>query len=136
MPQTAVLSNWNNRSPDSVALNILFIYTTLSGFMCWLLVRNYYLHNKQTHYCHSPHWPMAVSRCMVECLSFYAFLLGPATIYIKNLDQTSFPNRTVITFSVATYLFRGIILNILESLRLATSDSMKHSKWDYVSLSC
>ena len=38
-------------------------------------------------------------------------VLGPATIYIKNLDYTLFPTRTVKTFSVATHLFRGIILN-------------------------
>ena len=57
---------------------------------------------------------------------------GPATIYIKNLDKTSFPNRTVKTFSVATHFFRGIILNISKSLRCGTSDFMKLSKWDYV----
>ena len=32
---------------------------------------------------------------------------SPATIYIKNLDQISFPN-TVKTFAVTTHLFRGI----------------------------
>ena len=47
-------------------------------------------------------------------------------------DQTSFLNRTVKTFSVATYLFRGIILNIRKNLRWGTSDSMKLSTWDYV----
>ena len=58
---------------------------------------------------------------------------GPANIYINNFDQTSYPsNRAVKTFSVATHLFRGIILNIRKSLRWGTSDSMKLSKWDYV----
>ena len=57
---------------------------------------------------------------------------GPATIYIKNLDQTSFSNRDVKTFSVATHLFRGIILNIRRSLRWGTSGSLKLSTWDYV----
>ena len=52
----------------------------------------------------------------------------PATIYIKNLDQTSFPNRAVKIFSVATHLFRGI----RKSLRWGTSNSMKLYKWDYV----
>ena len=62
---------------------------------------------------------------------------GPATINMKNLDQTSFPNRAVKTFSVATHLFRGIILNIGKSLRWGTSDFIKLSKWDYVrSLTC
>ena len=41
-------------------------------------------------------------------------------------------NRAVKTFSVATHLFRGIILNIRKSLRWGTSDSMKLSTWDYV----
>ena len=57
---------------------------------------------------------------------------GPATIYINNLEHTSFPNRTVKKNSVATQLFRGIILNIRKSLRWGASDSMKLSKWDYV----
>ena len=35
---------------------------------------------------------------------------APATINMKNLDQTSFPNRAVKTFSVAKHLFRGIKL--------------------------
>ena len=58
---------------------------------------------------------------------------GPATINMKNLDQTSFPYRAVKTFSVATHLFRGIILNIGKSLRWGTTNSMKLFKWDYVS---
>ena len=41
-------------------------------------------------------------------------------------------NRTVKTFSVATHLFRGMILNISKSLGWGTSDSMKLSKWYYV----
>ena len=49
-----------------------------------------------------------------------------------NFDQTSFPNRADKTFSGATHLFRGIILNIRKSLRWGTSDSMKLYKWDYV----
>ena len=57
---------------------------------------------------------------------------GPATIHIKNLDQTSFPYRAVKTFSVATHLLRGIILNIRECFRWGTSDSRKLSTWDYV----
>ena len=51
---------------------------------------------------------------------------------MKNLNQTSFPNRAVKTFSVATHLFRGIILNIRKSLRWGTSDSMKLSTRDNV----
>ena len=51
---------------------------------------------------------------------------------MKNLDQTSFPNRAVKTFYVATHLFRDIILNMRNSLRWGTSNSMKLSKWDYV----
>ena len=57
---------------------------------------------------------------------------GPATIYVKNLDQTSFPNRAVKTFSVATHLFRGIILLTRKSLRWGTSDCMKLSTRDNV----
>ena len=34
--------------------------------------------------------------------------------------------------SVATHLFRGIILNIRKSFRWGTSDSIKLFKWDYV----
>ena len=48
------------------------------------------------------------------------------------MDQTSFPNRAVKTFSVVTHLFKGIILNIRKSLRSGTFDSMKLSTWDYV----
>ena len=44
---------------------------------------------------------------------------------MKNLNHTSFPNRAVKTFSVATHLFRGIILFTRKSLRWGTSDSMK-----------
>ena len=61
---------------------------------------------------------------------------GAATINMKNLDPTSFPTRTVNTFSVATNLFRGIIINIGQCLRWGTSDSLKLSKWDYVPLVC
>ena len=35
-----------------------------------------------------------------------------SSICLHSLDQTSFPNRTVKTFFVATHLFRGIILNL------------------------
>ena len=48
------------------------------------------------------------------------------------MDQTSFPNRAVKTISVATHLFRGIILNTRKNLRWGTCNSMKLSKWDYV----
>ena len=51
---------------------------------------------------------------------------------MKNLNQTSFPNRAVKTFSVATHLFRGIILFTRKSLRWGTSDSMKLSTRDNV----
>ena len=57
---------------------------------------------------------------------------GPATINMKNLDQTSLPKRAVKTFSVAIHLFRGILLNIGKFLRWSTSDSMTLFKWDYV----
>ena len=60
--------------------------------------------------------------------------MASLTIYIKNLDKTSFPNRAGKIFSIATHLFRGIILNIRKSLRGGTSDSTKLSKWDYVFL--
>ena len=53
-------------------------------------------------------------------------------MYIKNLDRTSFPNRAVKIFSVATHLFSGIILKIRKTLRWGTPKSMKLSKWDYV----
>ena len=53
---------------------------------------------------------------------------------MKNLNQTSFPNRAVKTFSVATHLIRGIILFTRKGLRWGTSDSMKLSKWDYVNV--
>ena len=56
------------------------------------------------------------------------------TIYIKNLDKTSFPNRAGKIFSITTHFFSGIILNIKKSLRGVTSDSMKLSKLDYVFL--
>ena len=48
------------------------------------------------------------------------------------LGNVTFSNSTVKTFSVATHLCRGIILNIRKSLRWGTSDSMKLSQWDYV----
>ena len=51
---------------------------------------------------------------------------------IKNLAQTSFPNRAVKTFSVSTHFFRGTILNIRKSFRWGTSDSMKPIKCDSV----
>ena len=51
---------------------------------------------------------------------------------MKNLNQTSFPNRAVKTFSVATHLFRGIILFTRKSLRLGTFDFMKLSTRDNV----
>ena len=51
---------------------------------------------------------------------------------IKNLAQTSFPNRAVKTFSVSPHFFRGTILNIRKSFRWGTSDSMKPIKCDYV----
>ena len=51
---------------------------------------------------------------------------------MKNLNQTSFPNRAVKTFSIATHLFRGIILFSRKSLWWGTSDSMKLSTRDYV----
>ena len=67
-----------------------------------------------------------------EKYSYATQCKGPASIYIKNLYQPLFPNRAVKTFSVATHLFRGIILNIRKSLKWGTSDSMKLSTWDYV----
>ena len=51
---------------------------------------------------------------------------------MKNLNQTSFPNRAVKKISVATHLFRGIILFTRKSLRWGTSDSMKLSTRDNV----
>ena len=53
--------------------------------------------------------------------------LGPATIEIeKKLFQASFLKRTITTFSLATHLSRGIILNIRKSLKRGTTASMKH----------
>ena len=51
---------------------------------------------------------------------------------MKKLNQTSFPNRAVKTFSVATHVFRGIILFTRKSLRWVTSVSMKLSTRDNV----
>ena len=51
---------------------------------------------------------------------------------MKNLNQTSFTNRAVKTFSVAAHLFRGIITFTRKSLRWGTSDSMKISTRDNV----
>ena len=51
---------------------------------------------------------------------------------MKNLNQTSFANRAVKTFSVATHLFRGIILFTRKRLRWGTSGPMKLSTRDNV----
>ena len=40
--------------------------------------------------------------------------------------------RAVKSFSVATHLFRGIIIKIRKSLRWGTPNSVKISKWHYV----
>ena len=51
---------------------------------------------------------------------------GPASIDIKIVFQASFLKRAITSFSVATHLSRGIILNIRKSLRRGTNNSMKH----------
>ena len=73
---------------------------------------------KQKQKQHTPscqRYPPEASKPVISQLA-----VVPKTIYIKNLDQNSFPNRTVKTFSVATRLFRGILLNIRKSLRWGT----------------
>ena len=46
--------------------NLVHIGTVLNTLLPW-----WWRYTNNTH----THWPMAVSRCMVECLSFYAFSL-------------------------------------------------------------
>ena len=61
-------------------------------------------------------------------------VLPRALLLFTSRVWTSFPHRTVKTFSFTTHLFRGIILNIRKSLRWGTSISIKLSKWDYVAV--
>ena len=59
-------------------------------------------------------------------------VLGPFYCQHQDLFLASFLKRAIKSYSVATHLFRGIIVIIRKSLRWGTPDSVKLSEWHYV----